>query len=113
MLHSNYTVDYTTWEPLPRGGGVLVQDVNYKGDAAADALADVPEAAWRPTDLRFRVNARGTMLFDGSWPGTEAGESGMEIDLQPGEYAVDAIPEFAHGDVVARYVRLTPRRGGE
>jgi hypothetical protein len=108
MLHADYSCDYTAWEPASGGGGALVQDVAYQGDQAADALAAVPASAWHKIARTFRVGARGAMLFDGAWQGSEAGETGFEIDLAPGEYVVEAIPRFEHGPVVARYVRLTP-----
>jgi hypothetical protein len=108
LLHSNYSCDYTTWEPLPNGGGVLVQDVAYKGDAAAEALVHVPEPAWQMTTLRFRVGSAGATLFDGAWPGPEWDKSGMAVDLAGGAYSVEAIAAFVHANVTARYVRLKP-----
>ena len=108
VLHSNFSCDYTTWEPNPAGGGVLVQDVAYRGDAAAEALVHVPEAAWQMTTLRFRAGSSGATLFDGAWPGAEWDKSGMGVDFAAGEYSVEAIAEFVHADVTARYVRLKP-----
>ena len=66
MLHDDYSGAYTTWEPLPNGG-VLVGDVGYKGEAAVDALAAVPESAWQRIGRRFRVGAGGAVLFDGAF----------------------------------------------
>jgi hypothetical protein len=90
--------------------GALVTDVACKGDAAVDALAHVPEAAWRRIARTFRVGERGAVLFDGFWPGDEYEETGYAIELAAGDYFVEAVPRFERGEVVARYVRLVASR---
>jgi hypothetical protein len=108
MLHDDYAGAYTAWAPLPGGGGVLVGDVAYQGDAAVDAVANVPASSWQRIARTFRAGAGGAALFDGAWPGVEHTETGHGVELAAGDYHVDAVPRFEAGPVVARYVRLTP-----
>jgi len=111
--------DDTTWLALGTSRGVLVRLVYYPdGDSDENILriaATAPEDVWAEEPYTLDLDGP-VYIFDSAWRGSDVTDglvySHLEIDLSPGEYAVETASYLPDDDVWLNLHRLSLRNSG-
>lgn len=111
--------DPAAWLTLGTGRGVLVRPVYYPdGDSDENILriaATAPEDVWAEEPYTLDLNGP-VCVFDSAWRGREVTDglvySHLEIDLPPGEYAVETASYRPDDDVWLYLHRLSLKAAG-